>query len=108
MELRVRDDGHGLIADDADRAADECTVEPAPAGSTVHSSVGEAAGTGLRGISERLSAVGGTLKLRPDAHPGFLLIATVPAAREAAEEPAPATAGGQATADGPDRVTMAG
>ena len=88
MELRVRDDGHGVVADDADSAADECTVEPAGAGLTVHSSAGAATGPGLRGISERLCAVGGSLKLRPDAHPGFALIATVPAAREAAEETA--------------------
>ncbi len=30
-------------------------------------------------MSERLSAVGGTLELRPDLNPGFCLIATVPA-----------------------------
>jgi hypothetical protein len=29
-------------------------------------------------MSERLSAVGGTLEVRPDLHPGFCLIATVP------------------------------
>jgi two-component system, NarL family, sensor histidine kinase DesK len=63
MELQVSDDGHGLIADSARPAA--------------------AAGSGLRGISERLSAVGGALELRPEAHPGFCLIATVPAARTA-------------------------
>ena len=38
-----------------------------------------AAGTGLRGMSERLSAAGGSLELRPDARPGFCLTATVPA-----------------------------
>jgi signal transduction histidine kinase len=37
-------------------------------------------GSGLRGMSERLSAVGGSLELRPDQRPGFCLIATVPAA----------------------------
>jgi two-component system, NarL family, sensor histidine kinase DesK len=41
-----------------------------------------AAGTGLRGMSERLSAAGGSLELRPDARPGFCLTATVPAHRE--------------------------
>jgi two-component system sensor histidine kinase DesK len=40
----------------------------------------EAPGSGLRGMSERLSAVGGSLQLRPDADPGFCLTATVPAA----------------------------
>jgi len=71
MELQVRDDGHGLIADPARPAA---------------------AGSGLRGISERLGAVGGALELRPDAHPGFCLIATVPAARAASAAPVRATA----------------
>ena len=71
MELQVRDDGHGLIADPARPAA---------------------AGSGLRGISERLGAVGGALELRPDAHPGFCLIATVPAARAASAVPVRATA----------------
>jgi two-component system, NarL family, sensor histidine kinase DesK len=44
-------------------------------------------GTGLHGMSERLSAVGGSLELRPYEHPGFRLIATVPAARDAAATP---------------------
>jgi two-component system sensor histidine kinase DesK len=39
-------------------------------------------GTGLRGMSERLSAAGGSLELRPDASPGFRLTATVPARLE--------------------------
>ena len=86
MELQVRDDGHGLIADDAapvdGLAADESAVRPA------HSSVRQAAGSGLRGISERLSAVEGTLKLRPDANPGFCLTATVPMAPQAPSHPA--------------------
>ncbi|MGH3169222.1 MAG: sensor histidine kinase, partial [Trebonia sp.] len=38
----------------------------------------EANGAGLRGMSERLSAVGGGLELRPGAD-GFRLVATVPA-----------------------------
>ncbi|TVZ01319.1 sensor histidine kinase [Trebonia kvetii] len=100
MELQVRDDGHGLVTVDAASRADECTVEPAGAGLTAHTSASQATGSGLRGISERLSSVGGILKLRPDAHPGFCLIATVPAAREAAEETAAAPAG-QAAADAP-------
>ena len=35
-------------------------------------------GSGLHGMSERLSAVGGTLELRPDLRPGFSLIASRP------------------------------
>jgi len=41
-----------------------------------------ATGTGLRGMSERLSAAGGSLKLHPDLSPGFRLTATVPARLE--------------------------
>jgi two-component system, NarL family, sensor histidine kinase DesK len=54
LSLEVRDDGKGFPA------------QPVT-------------GSGLRGMSERLSAVGGSLELRPDASPGFCLIATVPA-----------------------------
>ena len=56
MSLTVRDDGTGLTPPD-----------------------NRGSGTGLHGMAERLSAVGGSLELRPDAHPGFCLVATVPA-----------------------------
>jgi two-component system sensor histidine kinase DesK len=57
LSLEVTDDGHGLVGQD-------------PA---------NPAGSGLRGVSERLSAVGGSLSLGP-ATPGhgFRLTATVP------------------------------
>ena len=61
LSLEVRDDGRGHIG-----------AEPA------------GTGTGLRGMSERLCAVGGSLELRPSGTPGFRLIASVPA------RPAPA------------------
>jgi two-component system sensor histidine kinase DesK len=67
MSLTVRDDGKGHSP------ADGCGAQPSPAGPAPHSS-------GLRGMSERLSAAGGGLEVRPDLHPGFSLIATVPAA----------------------------
>jgi two-component system, NarL family, sensor histidine kinase DesK len=72
LALEVRDDGQGARAAAGAAGA---------AGSVPHSS-----GTGLHGMSERLSAVGGSLELRPDAS-GFCLVARVPAvpAREAAE-----------------------
>jgi two-component system sensor histidine kinase DesK len=57
--LTVSDDGRGHV--------------PVPATTT---------GTGLHGMSERLSAVNGSLELRPDERPGFRLVATVPVARE--------------------------
>ena len=61
LTLEVRDDGRGHAT----------SSRPAEPGRT---------GTGLRGMSERLCAVGGSLELRPAGPPGFRLIATVPAA----------------------------
>jgi two-component system, NarL family, sensor histidine kinase DesK len=58
LSLEVRDDGAGFGA-----AAEACPG---------------ATGTGLRGMSERLTAVGGHLEVRPSGD-GFCLIATVPA-----------------------------
>ena len=71
VTLEVSDDGRGHAGDQ-------------PAGS----------GTGLRGMSERLCAVGGSLELRPAEAPGFRLIATVPttAAATAPTSAAPAAA----------------
>jgi two-component system sensor histidine kinase DesK len=78
MSLTVRDDGNGHTP------AGGCGTQPSPAGATPPSS-------GLRGMSERLSAVGGTLEVRPDLHPGFSLTATVPSRTP---QPAPAPAPG--------------
>jgi two-component system sensor histidine kinase DesK len=66
MSLTVRDDGTGHSP--AGEQGAKCFLPAAGP----HSS-------GLRGMSERLSAVGGTLEVRPDLHPGFSLTATVPA-----------------------------
>ena len=62
--LQVRDDGHGVTAGSADAVAD-----------------GSAGHAGLRGMSERLCAVGGRLEIRPGsgAARGFTLVATAPA-----------------------------
>jgi two-component system, NarL family, sensor histidine kinase DesK len=73
LTLEVRDDGRGRAG-----------VEPAGRGS------GTFTGTGLRGMSERLCAVGGSLELRPAGPPGFRLIAAVPATPAPAPAPAPA------------------
>jgi two-component system sensor histidine kinase DesK len=64
--LTVRDDGHGEILSPARAAA---CIDPRP---------GSPAGAGLRGMSERLAAVGGRLQLSPGSD-GFRLVATVPA-----------------------------
>ena len=63
--LEVRDDGPGLAADAAVGGEAGGSARPARAG------------TGLRGMSERLSALGGHLELRPSAR-GFHLRASVP------------------------------
>jgi two-component system sensor histidine kinase DesK len=73
--LTVSDDGRGHTP-----ATCPATTGPATTGPA-------SAGTGLHGMSERLSAVGGSLELRPDEHPGFRLIATVPATQEAGAAP---------------------
>ena len=91
MSLTVRDDGKGHSPSDG------CGTQPLPAGTGPHSS-------GLHGMSERLSAVGGTLELRPDLHPGFRLIATVPAARPS--PPRPSRPGGDII-EGMIRVLLA-
>ena len=72
MSLIVRDDGKGHTAPDG-------STEPPGAGPVSHASSGRVTGTGLHGLAERLSAVGGSLELRPDTRPGFCLVATVPA-----------------------------
>jgi two-component system, NarL family, sensor histidine kinase DesK len=67
LSLEVADDGHGFTRPDEDD-------QPGSA---------SPAGSGLRGVSERLSAVGGSLSLGPatNGH-GFRLAATVPATAE--------------------------
>jgi two-component system, NarL family, sensor histidine kinase DesK len=72
LSLEVTDDGHGLAGQDP----------------------GHAGGSGLRGMSERLSAIGGRLALgwaEPDR--GLRLTATVPAAETAETATAEAVAG---------------
>lgn len=56
--LRIADDGRGIAG----------------------SSITEAAGFGLRGMTERLRAVGGELRIESDSRGGVRVIATVPAA----------------------------
>ena len=75
MSLTVRDDGKGHTAPDG------CGTGPARPGSLSQPSGGRVTGTGLHGMAERLSAVGGSLELRPDARPGFRLAAIVPASQ---------------------------
>ncbi len=73
MTLTVRDDGTGHDpAPGGGTAPVLADPPPRPAGARV-------AGTGLHGMAERLSGVGGCLEFRPDTRPGFCLIATVPA-----------------------------
>jgi two-component system sensor histidine kinase DesK len=74
LSLQVRDDGRGYPGGNpAERPGESTAASPAASRAEDPS----AAGTGLRGMSERLSAVGGGLELRPGAQ-GFWLVATVP------------------------------
>jgi len=78
MVLTVRDDGAGHPAPGA------CASGPVPDGPVTHrSSAGIGSGSGLHGIAERISAVGGSLEIRPDTAPGFCLVAAVPTGRQA-------------------------
>ncbi len=74
LSLEVRDDGLGHAA--AGRGATHGTAAPPPGEPEP-----EGHGTGLRGMSERLCAVGGRLELQPGGAgaEGFRLVATVPA-----------------------------
>ena len=78
LSLEVTDDGHGFVG-------------PQSAGPE---SMDSATGSGLRGVSERLSAVGGSVSLGP-ATPGqdFRLVATVPATAETTTETTTAETG---------------
>ena len=98
MTLTVRDDGAGHAPPDGGgpdgggTASALAGLPPQPAGARAGTRLpGHAAGTGLHGMAERLSAVGGSLELRPDARPGFCLIATVPTPRRDAPAPPAAT-----------------
>ena len=92
MSLTVRDDGRGATGCDPTREpAGDGGAEPAAAG--LGGADGErmpvTRGSGLHGMAERLSAVGGSLELRPDLRPGFCLIARVPATPPADDPAAP-------------------
>ncbi|HVT68238.1 MAG TPA: sensor histidine kinase [Trebonia sp.] len=78
VSLTVRDDGAGHLPPASRDPLAGFPAGPAGTGQTGRGDPGRAAGTGLHGMAERLSAVGGSLELSPDARPGFRLVATVP------------------------------
>jgi two-component system sensor histidine kinase DesK len=82
MTLTVRDDGTGLTGPGAPGEHSA----PGEHGAHGEHSTERVHGSGLHGMSERLSAVGGTLQLRPDLRPGFCLIASVPATAQPAPD----------------------
>jgi two-component system sensor histidine kinase DesK len=75
LSLEVADDGQPLAAQPSSPSSPS---SPSP-------------GTGLRGMSERLSAAGGQLELRPGAD-GFRLVASVPLRRATTPQSATVTA----------------
>ncbi len=95
VTLTVRDDGRGHVPTSRPGALPWRPGHPAAGHRRAVRS-----GSGLRGMSERLSSVGGSLELRPDLRPGFSLVATVPAAqRAAASADVPVSPLGQAVAE---------
>ena len=107
MSLEVSDDGHGLNRDATEPAGQQAgrapdgRPDPGPGPSAGRLAVG----TGLHGMSERLSAVGGRFSVEPAGRDGrgFRLVATVPLTplRAQATEPAQGTEPAQATDAGP-------
>jgi two-component system, NarL family, sensor histidine kinase DesK len=91
FSLEVSDDGRGLAGDGA-AGRDEAGAPGSPAGS------------GLHGMSERLSSVGGRLSVEPASRDGrgFRLVATVPASPGPAGSPAVPDRPGQAAAGAVD------
>jgi len=78
LSLEVADDGHGLSGRESAPETPGGTETP---GTETARETETARGAGLRGMSERLSAVGGRLSLGlvdPDRGQGFRLTATVP------------------------------
>jgi two-component system, NarL family, sensor histidine kinase DesK len=73
LSLEVRDDGHGIDGPGIDGHGGTGHGAGRGTGPDAQS----AGHTGLHGMSERLSAVGGRLEIRP-GKPGFCLVATVP------------------------------
>ncbi len=88
MSLTVRDDGTGATGCDQARERAGGGVAAAAPRSADGDRVPGPDGSGLHGMAERLSVVGGSLELRPDVRPGFCLIATVPATLPTADDPA--------------------
>jgi two-component system sensor histidine kinase DesK len=90
LTLTVRDDGTGSSSRGCDPGAVIATPVAHPRS--------DGNGSGLHGMAERLHAVGGSLELRPDTHPGFCLLASVPETLETPEAPAaPAAPVGEVT-----------
>jgi two-component system sensor histidine kinase DesK len=86
LTLAVRDDGRGHAQ------PGDCDREQAASGPLPPAAAGRVSGTGLHGMAERLSAVGGNLEIRPDSKPGFSLLASVPAGVPPTAETRPGTA----------------
>ena len=92
MSLEVSDDGQGLggqaTAPADERGGRTMDARPDPGPGPL------SAGTGLHGMSERLSAVGGRFSVEPAGRdgPGFRLVATVPLVPSPSHATAPAEA----------------
>ena len=116
MSLEVSDDGHGLSGEATGPAGQQAGRAPGrPAGPRPGPGPGPgpgpsagrlAAGTGLHGMSERLSAVGGRFSVEPAGRDGrgFRLIATVPLTPSPAQATEPAQGHGARPGPEPPRT----
>ncbi|WGH82927.1 sensor histidine kinase [Auritidibacter ignavus] len=95
IELEISDNGHG------DRASRSSAPSPAPA-TTGH----RGTGTGLRGMTERVVAMSGTLTAGPKSAGGWLVRASIPLTDDSRACPATALEPSPASTSDPDPRTL--
>ncbi|TLS47297.1 sensor histidine kinase [Streptomyces montanus] len=77
VRARVSDDGRGIPPDPPSSAPSSSDPSPFPSSSLPSSAAG-IGGTGLKGLTERLAAAGGSLEAGPAPRGGFLVTAELP------------------------------
>jgi two-component system sensor histidine kinase DesK len=77
IRLTRQEDGVGVEVSDDGEAGGSLAMQPTASG----------AGSGLRGLAERVSALGGTFEAGPRAGGGFRLAVSLPIPREAPDRP---------------------
>jgi two-component system sensor histidine kinase DesK len=103
IRLTVTDDGNGCVDGGTDDCVDGGTGGRADGGADASSSAG---GTGLKGLTERLAAAGGSLRAGPSPRGGFTVTAELPRGTDELTEPSGDGAGVAATAPGAAAHTL--